>query len=60
MLLIRILNLIAGIEAILVHGFTVSVLLYNSDFVLMMLALIKRELPVFGIVHDQVVVGVIV
>jgi hypothetical protein len=38
--LTRILNLITGIEAILAHGFTVSILLqYSNDFVLKMLML---------------------
>ncbi|KAF8346993.1 exonuclease V a 5' deoxyribonuclease-domain-containing protein [Amanita rubescens] len=40
---LRVLNFITGIEAILANGYTP----------------IKRELPVFGVVHDQIIVGVI-
>ena len=51
--------MLACLKCMLVDGFTVCLYLYVKRDVAH-LAYNKREMPVFGIVHDEVLVGIVV
>ena len=56
---IRLVNMLACLKCMLVDGYTVCHRLHVKNE-LSLILLIQREMPVFGIVHDEVLVGIVV